>query len=562
MSSSEERKQLVKQGLTPGTFYPGVKPVKLLANFYPFITSDVIMYHYDVNITKSKKKVKGENEPKPKLKKLQPEVGQSAEKTDRDPTELFIKKFSPVIFAQFKAGNPRIFSNIHSIYDEYKNLYTTKELNLPESGEFVQKADINGKPEFFKIMLRLVESVDLSEVSRYYKGEGVMEVSERTISVFEIIFRSLFVQAGYTWFQRKFFDAEKSERPMRDAQFKIHDFVRGCMNSVRMTECGLMMNVHLKTSCIISRSWNMLIEVVTAYTGFNREQLEKGQLQGRAMGDLNKMLRHLEIFTEHTGTKMSFKVNFILRQTPKENNFEIDGKRITLHQYFQQKYNITLKNLPLVQTTKSRIILPLELCLMKDKQFLSNARLNADIQAELLIASTHSPNIYFNHSNEIVKRIGGVADAQGKAFGIGTVSLKPIAISGRVLPAPAMKFAGMNDKFFKPLPPMVWAFYCFDNQIKQEELDNFIAEMRKEANAFGLKLNEPRQVVIKKVDTLNHVRQACDAIVADPTLKNLDLLFCGFPKSEFQFWLTCFDCFIALAQSTTASFKLRRYTIW
>ena len=56
--------------------------------------------------------------------------------------------------------------------------------------------------------------------------------------------------------------------------------------------------------------------------------------------------------------------------TARNVTFEIDGRRISVRDYFSQRYNITLRwpDLPVIETTKKGCYMPMELCWIKPMQ--------------------------------------------------------------------------------------------------------------------------------------------------------------------------------------------------
>ena len=197
---------------------------------------------------------------------------------------------------------------------------------------------------------------------------------------------------------------------------------------------GLALNVHLKTTCIISRSFTRLDELVVALARLNSvNELETKGLNRWQLDDVNKIVRHLQIFTEHTGTKMTYKVNKIELITPRQFKFPVKGKdgkekMVSNFDYFQEKYQKNLKNLPMVEVTKKNTRLPLELAFLVDKQFLSNTKIDPD---EMVKRATHSPVCYFNRANEIVRRIASSDTTTQRSFGIEAFTLDPISITAR-----------------------------------------------------------------------------------------------------------------------------------
>ena len=115
----------------------------------------------------------------------------------------------------------------------------------------------------------------------------------------------------------------------------------------------------------------------------------------------------------------------------------------------------------------------MELCFLVKNQFLSNNKINSNIQRELLLKSTNAPNIYFNKLDGIIKKIKKSDRELQKDYGIDLDS-KPIAFTGRVLPTPRQLNSDMRGKYYRTeSAPARWAVFCFDNEVAQEQLTNF-----------------------------------------------------------------------------------------
>src|SRR5699024_5567229 len=119
--------------------------------------------------------------------------------------------------------------------------------------------------------------------------------------------------------------------------------------------------------------------------------------------DVNKFIRHLRMYTEHTDRQITYTMDGIVDKCPRDLKFKNrEGHEVSVAEYFLKEYNLQLQVLPLVKTTGKRAhYIPMELCYLVPNQFLSNAKLNANVQRELLLKSTNAPNIYFNKLDSI-----------------------------------------------------------------------------------------------------------------------------------------------------------------
>lgn len=257
MPEAVENRQLVAQKLAPGQ---AGTPVTLLGNFYRIVHQRLTVHHYDVTISKVRFGKGGkplEQEPRVTSTTGEPSPADEAQ-------ERFLKKFADSVVTAFVKANPELFASVHYAYDGWKSLYTTSPLNMPSAAAELSKSvemPIDGRPRTFQVSLKRVDSVALGEALDYYNGTAASSgkvVSERIIAVFEVIFRFV-ISRAFPTYQRKFFDlSDVSSSP----KARLVDFVQGFIDSVRVTEFGLALNLHLKTSAIISKRFTDLLSLV------------------------------------------------------------------------------------------------------------------------------------------------------------------------------------------------------------------------------------------------------------------------------------------------------------
>lgn len=251
---------LVPQKLGHGTVG---RPVNLVANFYKLNISDVEIFHYDVEITKFQVNPQPE---KPAFVKSvpppSPDNSDSTGSSEKTPTaEKFIRLFSPLILKKVLDEKKDMFKDVAFVFDGYKSLYTTRQLVLDAvlSGKPGYKVTItiDGRPKDFSFRLRLVERVAVREVLDYYAGKG-NTVGERTLSAYEVALNYIF-GLNYENFRRSHYDIDTAEKSPKTRDV---EYVFGFNSGVAMTEVGLALNMHLKTSCIVNRQYTRLLDLV------------------------------------------------------------------------------------------------------------------------------------------------------------------------------------------------------------------------------------------------------------------------------------------------------------
>ena len=575
-----------------------LKTFPVLANFYRIAVSDIVVQHYDVAISvvkrwqikpqpqstqpkQSKQKVSKSSEPAAVMEKgavkVEKAVPAAAAADDDDQkADLFVKKFSSEVFAAFQKDHPGYFTNSSTIYDGYKALYSVRLLPIPPEQEFTQKALIQGRERTFKVKIKHVERIDLSAANDFFE-QKVSEIPERVFSVLEIIFKRLITDAGYTAFQRKYFDVGGERENFRN----IYDLVRGFLCGVRQTQFGLALNVHLKATAIISKSFKRLDHLVAKLLELNdaRELEQRMPLKFYQLAKVNETIKSLVIYVCH-GQKMNFKVAKLTNETPERYQFEYSENKsspprmITTYEYFRLKYpNVKINpRLPMVMLTKKKTYMPLDLCLIKDVHFLSTRLLaeDTDVQSKLLTFSTLSPTVYFNSTHKIVNQIaaGGAnsskADEVKRDFGLEQFSLEAVRLNAHQLNEPIVHNTGPRDRFFQPQKEAIkFAVVCLDPWIKPEQLKGFVDEMIADSKTKGLKMENIRALKIVRQDELRcaqDVKKVCNQIDKSGGLNYVFFVFpsgkcevcvCVCVNVHFKFPLLTFFCIILCLISAT-----------
>lgn len=422
----------------------------------------------------------------------------------------------------------------------------------------------------FKVTVKHANQIDTSLVEAYY-AKRTNEISFELIAAYEGVFNTL-LKAYYSKYQSKFFDLKNIDSGRNCDHVR---FVTGFINAVRRTEFGLAQNVHLKMTCIINPGYRTLLDLICGITNsrpndprfdFNR---------------LNKVLRHLKIFTTHTKSKLVATINKLLPNSSAKDTFSTDdGGKMSYIEYFQKNYKLTLKTpqFPLVEltgkgvgTSKSKK-LPLELCYLYEKQFLNNAKYGPEIHKELLFKSTHSPNVYFNHLGVVVDKMANSAPKILADYGL-NMTTAPAKFKGRELIKPQILPVqpGRSVKFYDP-KPLVYAVFCLDTTVNPNNFKQFCQGL-----ASAIRNIYPRnRLIVEKIIDKNPNPTIIKNIFENiqTNAKDCSLVFFGIPQNgklgrmHGRIGITnfCFFCSPCLRCSTRANLQccqaLFRSNLW
>nr|SZF06481.1 protein argonaute-2-like [Psoroptes ovis] len=480
--------------------------IELLSNFYKLEINDKTLYQYDIDI---KEKI---DESKPV----------------KDQNEKFLKKHSRNLLQNWIALNKDIFDTLPYAYDGWKILYSIEEFNLNEP--FVKdelEYEIEGKKRKFSIKMKLVDKFSFQPLLDFYNKKTVHPNKLlKILSAMEILFGNV-CEISHQFYQRKYFDTDDVHT------FDYYQIAAGFAKAIRMTEFGLAVNLHLKSACIISRTLNRVDELVVAYCNKQPDQLEDYQLR-----HLNKLCRHLKIFTNHCG-KRTYVIDSIVKYRP--NSKTIDKEKGTIADYFLNTYNIRVKNYPLIKTTgKNSKELPMELCYLVDKQFLANSKIDERVQQNLLSASTHKPQVYFSKTTKYIERIKKDGHQLIDQFGL-NLMIKPAKLIGRVLPQPHQFRPGRSDKYHRtPDKTLKWVLFSMDpffkssNRGPNETLVKFADTIVREGSKVGLKFDPSTNGCIFSVNKDLITQQDVISIMKNinKDFKDLDVAFIVIPSNN------------------------------
>ncbi|KAH9398919.1 argonaute 5 [Tyrophagus putrescentiae] len=321
--------------------------VQLLANYYKITTADVVVVHYDVEITKAESDQFAKKAPAGPSKNETETAVVEAKKTKNKAFVRFFSGYSNDIIKALITANQAIFKDLLYVWDGQRNLFTTRLLNLSGGDEQVfnnLKVEIpGGRPSFFKLKVKRVSRVDLSEMTSFYDMK-TGEINNRVLSIFEIVFR--FMCTGpFESHRQKFFDIN-TRRPL-GFKASLADFVNGFISSLRITEFGLALNGHLKAAGLITKSFTTLPLMVASLAGV-RDLDRPDQLElvpEWKWQEINQVLRRLKIFTSHTKRRMFYTVDRLMPgDTPQRMTLQLpDEQEMTIAAYFQTIYGINLQ---------------------------------------------------------------------------------------------------------------------------------------------------------------------------------------------------------------------------
>ena len=144
-----------------------------------------------------------------------------------------------------------------------------------------------------------------------------------------------------------------------------------------------------------------------------------------------------EAYQEHT-------IEGLIQTNASQFTFEREGKRISIKDYCLQHHNFRLErpNLPLIQTKKAKVVLPIEICHIVDNQRFA-MKLNSTQTSEMIKFAVTPPKVRWGHIEEKIRLLNWQGDPCLQHYGM-KIKPNPTVANGRVLPNPRVNFAHGN----------------------------------------------------------------------------------------------------------------------
>ncbi|CAN4100830.1 unnamed protein product [Withania somnifera] len=354
-------------------------------------------------------------------------------------------------------------------YDGRKSVYTAGALPF-SSKEFVIKFDEDGggarREREFKVTIKFAAKIDLHHLKQFLQSRQ-SDAPQETIQALDVVLRAT-PSMEYEVVGRSFFHPSLGQPgPLTDGL----EYWKGYYQSIRPTQMGMSLNIGKKN------------------------------------------LRGVKVEVSHQGIRR-YKISGMSDQAVKDIMFSLDGteRRISVVEYFRQKYNIVLRYpmLPAIQAGSSSkpVYLPMEICkIVKGQRY--TKMLNGRQVTEMLKATCQRPVEREEAIQQIVNANNYADDKMMGEFGIG-VSSGMTAIEARVLQPPMIKYhhSGqesrvdprvgqwnmINKKLYNGGRVDTWTCVNFSSRVQPEQLCMELIDM---CCSKGMEFNSNPLVAIR-----------------------------------------------------------------
>lgn len=509
MATTFERTMAQKAVVRPGFGKEG-KEINLFANFYRMkFNPRVTVYHYDIEI-----------EPKcPKFLKR----------------KLFHKCAQDYKSTLFKNGLP--------VYDGNKNVYSSLELQVGNEASALEVELPEGtesKARKFTIKIKYAAKIDLSCLEQVLKGSGYGDVPQESLVVADIVIRH-FPSMRYTVAGRSMYS-----RPEGKDKLSLGDATElwtGVYTSARPSNWGLVLNVDESHTAFYEEQ--PVLDFMAKTLRMNTLNANISLRDSDRMV-MEKQLKFLRVSVKHQAQKRQYRVEKLTSKTASQISFDVDGKKVSIGQYFKKQYNYTLKypNLPCIWVSpkEKNTFIPMEVCDIVAGQRCMR-KLTDNETRTMIRATAKKPQIRKAGTDEKMKKMQIGKDPYVNQFGF-EVDTQMVQIKGKVIQPPKLGYSnnqtvtaqgGVWDnrgkQFYRPVNIKNWAIMIFppQNQCQSNDVKAFCDVMVKVGRDMGMNIAQPSMV---KYLRENEVESVCNEIKQRAGANPIDLVYCILPRNS------------------------------
>ncbi len=294
--------------------------------------------------------------------------------------------------------------------------------------------------QVFKLMFKKVAVVDMSQIAEFLAGKtkGVMTVGIITaMTVLNLLIHNTLMYTTTSYrigTARAFFSPE-----IESHKFKLPgglDLWRGLISMANLGINQATVNIGMKLTLFYPI--NNMVNILKEY--FDVQEIRK-PLEPWQISEFRKFIYGVNVIIKHGNSTRSYTVNGITTGTTNNSTFDMDGKMVTVTQYFFDKYNIRLvfPYLPCLLLGSKKILMPMELCFIEKLQrwkSLSTAKQLSAIPKVSPKETQQQIQTFFNKMNMINTDIF-------EAYNI-KVNPNMVKINARHLPCPQIKYKNNN----------------------------------------------------------------------------------------------------------------------
>ncbi|KAL1673578.1 Piwi domain-containing protein [Schizophyllum commune] len=439
------------------------------------------------------------------------------------------------LFVRLQEASPNIFTQ-KVVFDGRKNMYSSYRLDIPDDSkefEITVSPGNETRPARIRIVkIKLVKEINPESLIRFTPGKQSFDgEAQTTLQALNVALRMEPMQ-NLPFDTRSFFTPDGKKTLPGGLELW-----RGYFQSVRPVIDKLVANVDISTAIMYQEG--TLISLCLKHLNLPPDNPSAlANLDTRQWYSLKRFLTGLKVNTRgQTAQRPPRAITGLLREGASKTMFDLrrDGEpntTISVAEYFK-KLGRPLRhpNLPCVEVSSGKVLLPLEICHVPAGQFW-RGQVPPELTAEMVKFSTLNPTARFDAIQRGREVLGYDRSEWLQQFGI-TIGRTPIQVESRTLAAPTMQY-GINPglrqqaetmtpmggawnmkgkRFFKPMPLNSWAVLVVEDKSRfsLDALKSLIIGLKKEATNCGMLpvkdpvLSEhvsPQQSITKRLEEL------------------------------------------------------------
>lgn len=470
MATAFDRTMACKTVARPGFGDPKVgREINLFANFYRMkFNPRLTVYHYDIEI-----------EPKcPKFLK-------------RKLIHTFSQKHKATLF---KNGLP--------VYDGNKNLYSSVQLDVSSEAKAVE-VDMPETPDSkarkFKVLIKYAATIDMSCLEQVLKGSGYGDIPQETLLIADVVVRH-FPSLRYTIAGRSMFTKPDKKYDLSGTT----EMWSGVYTSARPSNWGLVLNVDESHTAFYQEQG--VLEFMTNHLKINQLQ-PNFSLKDSERNILEKQLKFLRVSVTHQSQKRQYRVEKLTQKPASQISFDVEGRKISIAQYFKETYKYTLKypNLPCIWVSpkEKNTFIPMEVCAIVAGQRCVR-KLTDDETRNMIRGTAKKPPLRKQGTEDQMNAMQFTGDPYLKQFGF-EVDKQMVQVKGKVINPPKLGYSkgtcvaqggtwdNRGKQFFNPMHIQRWAILMFppQNRCQSGDVKAFCDSMIKIGADNGMRIAQP-----------------------------------------------------------------------
>lgn len=334
-----------------------------------------------------------------------------------------------------------------------KNIFS-KFMKMVETNEFKEPFAFDG----YSILVSSKKFADIVLTSPMKEGEmqcrieykhthdskGATKEAAGLSQCMEIISR-YYQKINYLVDKKRMFD-------MKSRPFDLGcglEIIPGLNASVKFIKAGIFLNLDMAFGVFYKPMTliDLFCQLAESKAGRGRAPANplRDDLGANFYYEFEKLIKNIKVATNHRERPSSFKVSGILNQSASSVEFEIEGKKWTVAEYFAQTYKpLKYPHLPLVVIKKRELTihLPLEVLEVCTGQKYMR-KLDENMTASMIKIAAKKPAERFDTIASKAQELSAHQNDTLRSFGM-AFDNKMLNCKGLILPAPQINFA--NDR--------------------------------------------------------------------------------------------------------------------